>query len=322
MKVTGIVQRGRAVFTLLLILSTFGLAGCRPAGTDSASQRIRKNAAKDTVEFVDDLDRTVRIPQQIKRIVSLSPAATETLFAIGAGERVVGVTTFDDYPSDVAKLPRVGGFVTESLSIERIVELRPDLVISAGSLQKGLVDQLEKLDVPTIAFEPNSVDEISNVVRRMGIVVDLKANADEVADELGRRIALLEQKLMGVDRPGVYYEIADRPLMAAGPKSFIGELLNRAGGRNIFHDTPQAYPCINGEEVVRRSPQIILVSDRSGAADRVLNRPGWQLVDAIRNKRVMTIDENSVFRAGPRVVDGLELIAKAIHPDRFLAESR
>ena len=304
----------RVVVMALVVSLAAGIQGC---GTKTSNSKNAASTDHNTREFVDDLERTVRLPVLVNRVVSLSPAATETLFAIGAGEKVVGVTKFADYPAEVVSLPRVGGFVTESLSLERIVELKPDLVISAGSLQIGIVEQLEQLEVPTIAFEPNSLDAIVLAVRRMGDAVGMRENADRVADQLLQRISAIEKRLEGVDRPAVYYEVASKPLMAAGPKSFIGELLRRAGARNIFEATMDEYPFINPEEVVRQSPQIILVPDHPGAVNGVLTRNGWHLIEAVREKRVFTINEGIVSRAGPRIGDGLELIARAIHPERF-----
>ena len=302
----------------LLCVFVLLLAGCgsRNSGTQSVQSPSEKSPATQRT-LVDDLDRTVVLPSRVERVVSLSPAGTETLFAIGAGKMVVGVTKFADFPPEVASLPRVGGFVTESLSVERIVELKPDLVISAGSLQIGIVEQLEKLGVPTIAFEPNSLDSIGSTIRRIGVAVGMAADGERVADELMQRIAAIEKKVDGVDKLTVYYEVAHKPMMAAGPKSFIGELLNRAGGRNIFSGTGEQYPFINPEEVIRRSPQVILVPNRPGAVDRVLSRDGWAGVDAVRDRRVVTINEDTISRAGPRIADGLELVARAIHPERF-----
>jgi iron complex transport system substrate-binding protein len=217
----------------------------------------------------------------------------------------------------VKKLPQVGGYITESLNIERIVNLKPDLVISAGSLQLGIVNQLDKLGIVVMAIEPNSMTEIMASIRRLGKAVGCEADAERLATDLEKQILSLKQRLEGVDRPRVYYEVSDKPLMAAGPNSFLGQLIEMAGGHNIFSDIDKAYPFVNSEQLVRRNPQIILVPNRPEAVHNLLQRDGWQLVDAVKQRRVIPVDEDRVSRSGPRIVEGLEIIAKSIHPERF-----
>jgi iron complex transport system substrate-binding protein len=299
---------------LVIVLTLMLTTGCRPERDDtehSGSQQSGRGVV------IDDLGRTVILPTHVARVVSLSPAATETLFAIGAGDKVVGVTTLADYPPEVKKLPQVGGYITESLNIERIVNLKPDLVISAGSLQLGIVNQLDKLGIVVMAIEPNSMTEIMASIRRLGKAVGCEADAERLATDLEKQILSLKQRLEGVDRPRVYYEVSDKPLMAAGPNSFLGQLIEMAGGHNIFSDIDKAYPFVNSEQLVRRNPQIILVPNRPEAVHNLLQRDGWQLVDAVKQRRVIPVDEDRVSRSGPRIVEGLEIIAKSIHPERF-----
>jgi iron complex transport system substrate-binding protein len=296
---------------MLILISTFA---CRP---DPAPVPRSEEATNGREVVIDDLDREVTLPRHVERVVSLSPAATETLFAIGAGDKVVGVTTLADYPSEVNDVPRVGGYMTESLSIERIIDLQPDLVISAGSLQVGIIEQLDDLGIATLAVEPNSLPDIMKSIRRIGKAVGCEANADKIATDLELKIDAMKQRLEGVDRPTVYYEVSNKPLMAAGPESFLGQLIEIAGGRNIFADTKEAYPYVNMEELVRRNPQIILVPNRPAVITNVMQRDGWQLIDAIKQRRVFSVDEDQVSRTGPRIVAGLDIIAKLIHPERF-----
>jgi iron complex transport system substrate-binding protein len=294
-------------FVMLVSLSCAG--GCRQA-PQAASVGAGDSAG---LTFIDDQHRTVVIPSNVSRIVSLSPACTETLFAIGAGDKIVGVTKLDNFPAAVNSLPRVGGFITQTISFESIVALEPDLVVSAGSLQLEIIERLERLGIATIAIEPNTLPAVLASITRLGEVVDSQSQAEELTAKLQGRLDQIEKRFRDVPRPSVYYEVASEPMVAAGPKSFLGELVTYAGGTNIFADSSDPYPIVNSEGVIRRDPEVILVPNQPNAVRLLLKRDGWHLIRAVQNKRVMEVNEDIVSRAGPRIVDGLEMIAEAIH---------
>jgi iron complex transport system substrate-binding protein len=296
--------------------------GCHRADVPPG-RGVEENAAS-RLEVTDDLDRTVRIPQPVRRIVSLAPACTEVLFAVGAGEQVVGVTSFANYPPEATRIPQVGGLTRETVSLERILELRPDVIFAAGTLQYDLIRDLTELGIAVVAFEPQDIGGILDNVRLAG---EVTANSDRAAgliaeiasqvDAVTRRVAQLSLE----ERPTVFYEVWHRPLRTAGPASYLGQLVELAGGRNIFEDLSEAYPLVSEEAVVERNPRVIL-APRTPSADEAefRRRPGWQSITAIRDGRIHFLDEDLVSRPGPRVVLGLRAIAAALHPDQFPVE--
>lgn len=260
-----------------------------------------------------------------RRIVSLAPSLTETLFAIGAGERLVAVTDLCNYPPAARELPKVGGLTSSNLHLESVVAARPDLVVSVGLNQEEAVAALRRLGVPVIVVptDEGGLEEVVASVRRLGELAGRPAAADAVARQLERRLAAVDGALAGLPpaaRPRVYFEVWDRPLMTTGPDTFLGEIVARAGGANVFADVRGRYVQVSPETVLARDPEVILTAEREGgprgAADFAA-RPGWAAVDAVAAGRVHLLDGDLVSRPGPRVVEALERTAALLHPNRF-----
>lgn len=259
-----------------------------------------------------------------RRIVSLAPSLTETLFAIGAGERVVAVTDLCDFPPAARELPKVGGLTSSNLHLESVVAARPDLVVSVGLNQEEAVAALRRLGIPVVVVPTDrGLGEVVAAVRRLGELSGRSAAAEALAGELERRLAAVDGALAGLPpaaRPRVYFEVWDRPLMTAGPDTFLGEIVERAGGANVFADVRGRYVQVSPEVVLARDPEVILTAKREGgprgAADFAA-RPGWAAVDAITAGRVHLLDGDLVSRPGPRAVEALERTAALLHPDRF-----
>lgn len=259
-----------------------------------------------------------------RRIVSLAPSLTETLFAIGVGERVVAVTDLCDFPPAARELPKVGGLTSSNLHLESVVAARPDLVVSVGLNQEEVVAALRRLGIPVVVVPTDQgLGEVVAAVRRLGELSGRSAAAGALADDLERRLAAVDGALAGLPaaaRPRVYFEVWDRPLMTAGPDTFLGEIVERAGGANVFADVRGRYVQVSPETVLARDPEVILTAEREGgpggAADFAA-RPGWDAVDAVAAGRVHLLDGDLVSRPGPRAVDALERTAALLHPDRF-----
>jgi iron complex transport system substrate-binding protein len=260
------------------------------------------------VTVTDSLKRTVVMRARPARIISLSPANTEILFAVGAGDRVVGVTTYCNYPPEAASREKVGGFSAETMSLEKILSLKPDLVVSDGAIHRRLVASLEALGLTVYAKEPVSFDAADAAA----VVGGMKARLSAVQD----RLASVPQSA----RPTVFWEVFDEPLMTAGKGTFVTELLTLAGGKNIFGSFPVAWPQVSEEEVIRLNPAVIMGADDHGdklTVEQVKKRPGWAKIDAVTSGRIYLVNADIVSRAGPRLAEGVEAIARALYPKLF-----
>jgi len=276
---------------------------------------------------IDNFGRNVTISHKPERIVSLAPANTEILFALGLGDKVVGVTRYCDYPPEViekvnaGEITIIGGYANPD--VEKIIALEPDLVIAESQgLQGEVVNTLERNGITVIGLDPKNVSQILQNIILVGKATGKEIEAENLANELNQRIDEITNKIKNIaHRPKVYFELWYDPLMSIGPGTWINELIEMAGGENIFSDANSPYPIISSEAVIERNPEIIVITlgymggvGKSG----IKNRPGWNSIDAVKNDKIYEIDENIVYRPGPRIVDGLEQLAKIIHPELFI----
>lgn len=275
------------------------------------------------IAVTDVLARRVTIGRPPQRIVSLAPSHTEQLFAIGAGERVVGVTLYDNYPPPVQRLARVGGYVAKSISIEKIVSLRPDLVLSRGEIQRAAITALQQIGIAVVALEPKNFDEVYATIILLGRLTERLQQAKQVVAGMRRQVTRIRYKVAQIpvaQRARVFYKAYDEPLIAAGPSTFIGHVIEMAGGINIFSDVKESYPQVSAEEVLRRDPTVILGPAGGGvnvSAIPPLRRPGWGHLSAVKNRRLYVLDDDLVSRPGPRLATALEVVARVLYPDRF-----
>jgi iron complex transport system substrate-binding protein len=295
-----------AVFLLLV-------AGCsRPIAEPDREEVEPDGAFPITVH--DDLGRTVTISGPPSRIVSLSPGITETLFAVDAGPRLVAVTTTDTYPPEVKRLPTVGGFAPETISLETLLAQKPDLVIAGGRFQQPVVESVAKLGVPAVVIDPGSLDSVEDAIVLIGRLTGQEAKSAAVVADFRRRREAVKRRAAAIrpaDRLRVLYVLWDEPLQTGGPCTFVGQMITEAGGVNIFADAAQKYPTVSDEAVLARNPNLILAPDHGGAKlrDRLFARAGWKELAAVKQGRVVTVPEDLLHRPGPRLIDGLERIA-------------
>ncbi len=256
-----------------------------------------------------------------QRIVSLAPAITECLFAIGAGRQVCAVTTVDNYPPEVEKLPKIGGFTPRTINLEAILALRPDLVVGTRRLQEQVITRVEELGLRTLSLDATTIEEVAANLRRLGQETGHTVQGEAVAAELLKRVQAVRERTAGVpldQRPRVMFVIWDEPLQTASSSSFIGQMLEDAGGINVFAELQGEYPRVTDEAVLAQQPEAILTPDHDNRASlptRIAERAGWQQLQAIRQQRVVPLDADLVNRPGPRVVDGLESIYRALYDD-------
>jgi iron complex transport system substrate-binding protein len=293
----------RPVFLLLLAAGALIAAGC------SAGAEGDRGAAP----LTDALGRTFSSPAAAGRIVSLAPAVTEILFAIGAGDRVVGVTAWCDYPPEALERTKVGGFSGIQVSIEQIAALKPDLVILSADMHGRVAGLLEGLSIPSFAVEPRSFDDLYRTVAILGRLTGCGEGAAETVRTMKDKIALAAGKTAAAPQPLVYWELSGEPLISVGGGSFLNEVISLGGGTNIFGELDQDWPPVSAEHVLIRRPGWIFTGDDHGAgAGSFARRPGWEDIPAVRDGRVVVVNAGVFYRYGPRLADGVLEIARIL----------
>ncbi len=297
-----------AFFLLTLSLLALALAGCAPAAPSA---------------LTDGLGREVKLDAVPQRIVSLAPSNTELLFALGAGEQVVGRDDFSDYPEAAKALPAAGGSMGD-YNYETIVSLKPDLVLMTGINTPEQVKALEDLGI-TVYYLPNpvSLDDLFVNIETVGKLTGRGAEAEKLAADLRARLQAVTDKLANVtEKPAVFYELVgsepSKP-WTAGAGTFLSQLIGMAGGVNIGDQMPEMYGQMSLEALLVANPQVILLGDAAYGMTpaQVAARAGWEALDAVKNARVLTFDDNLVSRPGPRLIEGLEVLAQLLHPELF-----
>ena len=325
----------RAPLLLLSALLTLLLAACSapaatqvPASTQPAATTPSASAAPSAypVTVTDDAGTELTLDAPPERIVSLAPSSTEIVCALEACDRLVGVTDFDDYPAEVADIDDV--VINAQVDVERVVAAEPDLVIAAGNeiTPSAVIAQLVELDLQVLVLYPETLDEVYDDIRLVGTLLDAQGGADELIAGMEDRVDAVVEAVADADRPRTLYEVfyAEGSTYTAGEGSFLASLIGLAGGEPVTGD---AQGLIGAEDLVAADPQLILLgtasydptlADADAARTAVAARPGWADLSAVADGRVVPYTDDIVTtRPGPRIVDGLEALARAIHPDRF-----
>jgi iron complex transport system substrate-binding protein len=259
------------------------------------------------------------------RIVSFGPNTTEVLFALGAGDRVVGVSEFCTYPPEAQTRPRLGGLLDPNL--EQLLALRPDLVV-AQSRNDRLEETCRERGIPYLRVEMNDLDSIDEGIRRIGMAIGAEVEAAALPSQIREGLLELARKVQGRPRPRVFISFGRTPgtmtgLTTVSRGSFIHQLVEIAGGRNIFADAPAPYPQISKESLIRRKPEVIIElrpNERPSAERWAQLRADWQrlaMLPAVRSGRIHIQNEDFLVIPGPRVVRAANLIAQRLHPEVF-----
>ena len=306
--------------SLLAISISIGCNQSHPPSAPASSVIFDENI-KDQTVVVDRLNRTIRFTKVPRRIVSLLPSTTELMFAIGAGHQMVGSTDHCNYPVAAKKLTRIGGGMLHDISRETILSLNPDLILCKWDSQQPLIEPFDRLNIPVVSVGSDSLTELIGEATLLGRVTGHEAEASSLIENMKRRLVALTSLVDSIPmerRRRTFYEVWDEPLMTAGPKSFIGELMEMGGMKNIFSDTLVGYPKISEEVVLDRDPEVILApsTHRSKVSLEILaKRQGWDRITAVRDRQVFLIDGDQVSRCGPRMLDALEEMIRAVYPD-------
>jgi iron complex transport system substrate-binding protein len=287
------------------------------AGCGAAKQ----SAGKDFGVVTDQINREVVLKAAPQRIVSLSPSNTEIAYAIGLGDKMVGVTDYCNYPEEALKVAKVGGFSKPNM--EAVLALQPDLVL-AGNKHEEQVKKLEEMNIPVLVLVPESMNEVFEAITMVGKAAGKNQEADALVSDMKNRLETTASKVSAIpeqDRVRVYYEVSSDPLMSAGSASIINEVISRAGGKNIFADLAERYPKISQEVLIERDPQFILYPGSHGSQGfdpkEIAARPMWNKISAVKENKLFTVNADTISRPGPRLIEAVEKLAAIFYPEVF-----
>jgi len=267
--------------------------------------------------FKDSLGKEISLNKIPVRIVTLAPSLTEILYYLGVGDRVVGVTQFSDYPPEAKEKPMIGSYA--NLNIEKIISLSPDLVIGTmDGNSEADIELLEEAKIQVFVVNPRNIREVISTIGEIAALCGVKEKGEEVVDDLSRRLEKVKTIIRSEAKPSVFLQINLRPIMTVNKNTYHNDLITLAGGMNITEGEPITYPRISIEEVIKKKPDIILISSmqRGGEFEKTRKEwMSWTLIPAVKNNRVYLIESDLIDRPSPRIIQGLEVMARLIHPE-------
>ena len=304
-----------SIFIILTIIYATQNTPKQPPGQEASEP------AESEFSATDSRGEEITLDQKPQRVVSLAPANTEILFALGLDEEIVGITDFCDYPPEkVARKERIGGFADPNL--EKIISLSPEIVFATSGVQAQAVERLEDLGVKVYVLEAETVENLLVEVEDLGRLMGKSQEALALVERLEGRVKVVEEKvgdLSDDQKPRVFLEIWHDPLWTAPNRTLIYQIVELAGGTHsvtIEGDWNQV-TTVDAESVISADPEFIFLAFENSDPELVYKLPGWRAVSAVKNRKVFQLDPDIIARPGPRIVDALEQIAKILHPDLF-----
>ncbi len=291
-----------------VLVSLLGLLSWWPSTVGAGDRRV-----------TDLLGRQVAVPANPARIIALAPSVTEIMFALGSEEKLAGVTQFSDFPEPANALPKVGSYV--HLDLEKIVSLNPDLCLAVkDGNPKHVIERLESLGIPVFAVNPTNLESVMETLLTIGGLINAEKQAAEVVGGMRARVAAVSSALGPVrTRPRVFFQIGIDPIVSAGAETFIDELISMAGGTNLAAAST-SYPRFSREQVLNLAPDVIIITSMARHAVFEEVKAYWQQwpgMPAVRHDRIYLQESNIYDRPTPRLVSGLETLARILHPDKF-----
>jgi iron complex transport system substrate-binding protein len=305
-------RRVALLFAVLFVIGCGTATAPAPAATTAAA---KASAGAFPASITDFQNRSVAISKRPERIVSIGPSNTEFLFALGAGDRVVGTDDFSDEPATAKTKEHVGGV---KVSLEKVVSLKPDLIVTV-KFSDGTIEALSQLNAAVLVIDPQGAADVARSATLIGQAVG--ADGAKLARDIQAQLDAVKAKTDTAPKVKVFHEVdASDPakIYTVGPTSFIDDLIKIAGGTNVFATAKTAYPTVSGEEIIRTDPDVIILGDSlyGTSIDSIGSRPGWSALSAVKNKRVYP--GQSVFsRPGPRLGQAAQEYAKLVHPELF-----
>jgi iron complex transport system substrate-binding protein len=305
----------KKLLVLILCLALIaGLSACQAQQPDSTVQPERPTAK---IEVTDLKGRQITLDKVPERIVSLSPANTEILFAVGAGDKVVGVTSFCDYPAETSNIEKIGGF--EGANLELIKKVNPDVVLAGGYIQEDLIAGLEQLNIPVVSTEATDFNSIFDSIALIGKVSGNEEKAQEVIKEMKDKIAEIQESVKDQTPKSVFYVVWTDPLSTAGSGTFINDIIKTAGGINVAEKV-EYWAKYSPEELLKDNPDYLIsayyATNEGITVDFYKENPIFKNLDSVKNGKIYLMsDDNIVARPGPRMVMAIEEVARVLHGD-------
>lgn len=311
----------KLIALVLMIVLIFSIVGCRnndPQTTATPAENTEPtsgDAAAFPLTVTDSSGRNVTFDKMPEKLVSAVPSNTEIIYALGKGDQLVGVSVYCNYPEEALSVNKIGDY--NGPNLELIIDAKPDVFFAAW-LSEEVLAQLEGAGIPVLLINPTNIEETYQSIQDIGNVIGSSQEAEELIESLRAKQENIMQITKGYQAKTVFYEIWHDPLMTVGPGSFINELITMSNGINIAQDAESAYPEYSLELLISKNPQVYMTSDDGfKTPEDIFGRAGYENIEAIRNGQVFMLHPDITSRPGPRIIDGLEMIAKAIHPEAF-----
>ena len=299
-------KEGSLWIAVLLVILVF--AGCR-----KESEALQQQSIMPTRQVTDDLGRTVTVPVDIRRVVSTAPSVTENIFAVGAGDRLVGVTTFCNYPEEANSIAKIGDTMTPNM--ESIIALKPDVVfVSTASQIEAFTKTLESNGIVVYVTSPSTLDDVFTGLEKLGGIFGTQDKTAELLRDVRTRVRAVWSRVENERKVRVFVQVSREDPYTIGRDSFLNNLIIKAGGESVTADIPTAYPKLSKETGAVLDPEAIIISD---SEDNKEPNDVFKNSPAVKNGRIYKINADILSRPGPRLVDALEQIAKDLHQDKF-----
>lgn len=309
----------RVVFLILTIVFIFSMIGCSNTG-DLSEEKILDNKIKESSVFpmtiTDAFSRQVKIDKEPQKVISIAPNITEIMFALDCSSKLVGRSEYCDFPEEAKNITSIGSI--REPSIEKIVELKPDIVIASTHFEKETVQKLEGLGINVVIFfGAESFEGVYDTVEKVGKVLNADEKAEKLVSEMKFKVQNVLDKVKDKPKPSVYYVVSYGKTgdYTAGKDTFIGQMLEMAGGKNVADDAKGWEYSL--EKLIEKKPEIIICSKYYNSKQGIENTNGYKDLEAVKKGNLYEIDNNLLDRQGPRLADGLTELARIIHPEAF-----
>ena len=317
------IRFGRLAAALLLMAvltaGAVALSACGSGDDTAASSSPSAAAATGPITVTDDSGVEVTLEQPAEAIVSLAPANTEIAYAVGAGDKMVAGTSYDDYPEEAKALPKIGDFANPN--VEKIASYSPDLVLAAGGIQDKLRTKLEDLGMTVYVVDPTTYDAVIATIENIGKLAGTEDEAATVTDGMAAARTEVQATVGDLPKATTFLEIYGEPLMTAGTGTFIDDMITIAGGENIGAAAGAGFPNFSTEVLVKTDPEVYIADSGSmSEPGDISKRAGFSELTAVKDGKVFVIEDSIIARPGPRLAEGLKALAGYIHPEADSAQ--